>query len=148
MLVASRSLSHHRVIVVICNVFRTSLGFCLNNDRPWVSGRHPGHAGILHLPHYNSEFNSCAFLFYYCSRIAQGSLLGRDVMLCLLMLADGLVSASYGSIYPAVQNLLLAARAAGLGAALITLPLWSTWLVGRVLGLPWRVAACAIVPLV
>ena len=29
----------------------------------------------------------------------------------------------YGSIYPSVQNLLLAARAAGLGAALITLPL-------------------------
>src|SRR3989449_3743630 len=34
----------------------------------------------------------------------------------------------YGSIYPSVQNLLLAARAAGLGAALITLPLWSTFL--------------------
>jgi hypothetical protein len=29
----------------------------------------------------------------------------------------------YGSIYPAVQNILLAAQAAGLGAALITLPL-------------------------
>ena len=26
-----------------------------------------------------------------------------------------------------MQNLLLAARSAGLGAALITLPLWSTW---------------------
>jgi len=34
-------------------------------------------------------------------------------------------SSLYGSIYPSVQNLLLAARAAGLGAALITLPLWS-----------------------
>ena len=31
----------------------------------------------------------------------------------------------YGSIFPAVQNLLLAARALGLGAALTTLPLWS-----------------------
>src|SRR6185436_12835836 len=30
-------------------------------------------------------------------------------------------SSYYGSIYPSVQNLLLAARAAGLGAALITL---------------------------
>jgi hypothetical protein len=28
----------------------------------------------------------------------------------------------YGSIYASVQNLLLAARAAGLGAALITMP--------------------------
>jgi hypothetical protein len=46
------------------------------------------------------------------------------------------VTSYYGSIYPSVQNLLLAARAAGLGAALITLPLWSTWLVRRALGLP------------
>ena len=53
----------------------------------------------------------------------------------------------YGSIYPAVQNLLLAARAAGLGAALITLPLWSTFLARRALRLPWSVAPCAVVPL-
>jgi nitroreductase len=58
-----------------------------------------------------------------------------------------LVTSYYGSIYPAVQNLLLAARAAGLGAALITLPLWSTWLVRRALHLPWRVTPCAVVPL-
>ena len=57
------------------------------------------------------------------------------------------VTSYYGSIYPSVQNLLLAARAAGLGAALITLPLWSTWLVRRTLSLPWRVTPCAIVPL-
>ena len=57
------------------------------------------------------------------------------------------VTSYYGSIYPSVQNLLLAARAAGLGAALITLPLWSTWLVRRALGLPWRVTPCAVVPL-
>jgi nitroreductase len=50
-----------------------------------------------------------------------------------------MVTSYYGSIYPSVQNLLLPARAAGLGAALITLPLWSTWLVRRALGLPWRV---------
>jgi len=56
-------------------------------------------------------------------------------------------SSYYGSIYPSVQNLLLAARAAGLGAALITLPLWSTFLARRVLGLPWRVQPCAVVPL-
>ena len=33
----------------------------------------------------------------------------------------------YGSVFPSVQNLLLAARGVNLGAALITLPLWSTW---------------------
>ena len=53
----------------------------------------------------------------------------------------------YGSIYPSVQNLLLAARAAGLGAALITLPLWSRFLARRVLGLPFTIAPCAVVPL-
>jgi nitroreductase len=53
----------------------------------------------------------------------------------------------YGSIYPAVQNLLLAARAVGLGAALITLPLWSTFAARRILGCPWNVVPCAVVPL-
>src|SRR5438045_1490651 len=42
----------------------------------------------------------------------------------------------YGSIYPAIQNFLLACRAEGLGAALTTLPLWSMFLARRVLGLP------------
>ena len=53
----------------------------------------------------------------------------------------------YGSIYPAVQNLLLAARSVGLGAALITRPLWSHFLARRALGLPWNVSPCAVVPL-
>ncbi len=57
------------------------------------------------------------------------------------------VTSYYGSIYPSVQNVLLAARAVGLGAALITLPLWSTWLARRALRLPWRVTPCAVVPL-
>ncbi|BBZ40181.1 oxidoreductase [Mycobacterium conspicuum] len=56
-------------------------------------------------------------------------------------------SSAYGSIYPAVQNLLLAARAAGLGAALITMPLWSTLLAKRALGLPRNVTPCAVIPL-
>jgi nitroreductase len=53
----------------------------------------------------------------------------------------------YGSIFPSVQNLLLAARAAGLGAALITLPLWSTIAARRALGLPRNVTPCSVVPL-
>ena len=56
-------------------------------------------------------------------------------------------SSYYGSIYPSVQNLLLAARAAGLGAALITLPLWSTFAARRILGCPWSVQPCAVIPL-
>ena len=53
----------------------------------------------------------------------------------------------YGSAYPAVQNLLLAARGLGLGATLTTLPLWSTSLARRTLGLPSKVTPVAVVPL-
>ena len=57
------------------------------------------------------------------------------------------VSSHYGSIYPSVQNLLLAARSIGLGSALITLPLWSTTVARRVLKLPLTVEPCCIVTL-
>jgi nitroreductase len=53
----------------------------------------------------------------------------------------------FGSIFPAVQNLLLAARAVNLGAALTTIPLWNLMAVRRILGLPWRVTPCAVIPL-
>ena len=56
-------------------------------------------------------------------------------------------SSYYGSVYPSVQNLLLAARAMGLGAALITLPLWSTTSARRILGLPASVMPCCVVPM-
>jgi len=56
-------------------------------------------------------------------------------------------SSYFGSIYPSVQNLLLGARAAGLGAALITLPLWSSFAARRILGCPWSVLPCAVIPL-
>ncbi|HET6949525.1 MAG TPA: nitroreductase family protein [Acidimicrobiales bacterium] len=56
-------------------------------------------------------------------------------------------SSYYGSIYPSVQNLLLAARAVGLGASLVTLPLWSITVARRILGLPLTVEPCCVVPL-
>ncbi|MGQ0802885.1 MAG: nitroreductase family protein [Actinomycetota bacterium] len=56
-------------------------------------------------------------------------------------------SSFYGSIYPAVQNLLLAARALGLGATLTNLPVWSVLLARRTLGLPRNVTPVAAVPL-
>jgi nitroreductase len=73
------------------------------------------------------------------------------VVACLRGLRAGFPNVAatsfYGSIFPSVQNLLLAARAAGLGAALITLPLWSTFAARRALGLPWNVTPCAVIPL-
>jgi len=56
-------------------------------------------------------------------------------------------SSHYGSIYPSVQNLLLAARSIGLGAALITIPLWSNTVARRILELPSKVEPCCIVTL-
>ena len=56
-------------------------------------------------------------------------------------------SAFFGSIYPSVQNLLLAARAMGLGASLITLPLWNLTSSRRILKLPVSVTPCCIIPL-
>jgi nitroreductase len=52
-----------------------------------------------------------------------------------------------GSIYPSVQNLLLAARAMGLGAGLVTLPLWNMTSARRILGLPLSVTPYCVVPL-
>jgi nitroreductase len=73
------------------------------------------------------------------------------VVACLRGVRPGLppvaASSYYGSIYPAVQNLLLAARAIGLGAALTTLPVWSSLMARRTLGLPWNVSPIAAVPL-
>jgi nitroreductase len=56
-------------------------------------------------------------------------------------------SSRYGSIYPAVQNLLLAARAEGLGATLTTLPLWNRVGVRRILHLPLSVEPVACIPM-
>ena len=56
-------------------------------------------------------------------------------------------SSRYGSVYPAVQNLLLAARAQGLGATLTTLPLWNRIAVRRILHLPLNVEPVACVPM-
>jgi nitroreductase len=53
----------------------------------------------------------------------------------------------YATGFTAVQNLLLAAGALGLGTAASTLPLWSAWEARRTLGLPSRVTPVAAVPL-
>ena len=56
-------------------------------------------------------------------------------------------SSFFGSIYPSVQNLLLAARAMGLGASLITMPLWSVTSARKTLGLPLSVTPVCVIPL-
>lgn len=57
------------------------------------------------------------------------------------------VSSFYGSVYPAVQNLLLGCRAVGLGASLQTLPIWITPIARRILGLPRSMVPVCILPI-
>jgi nitroreductase len=71
----------------------------------------------------------------------------RGVRLPAMTAVPIAASSYYGSIYPSVQNLLLAARAVGLGATLVTLPLWSTIAARAILGLPRSVTPCCVVPL-
>jgi nitroreductase len=70
----------------------------------------------------------------------------RGIVPRVLALSPIGASSYYGSIYPAIQNFLLACRAEGLGAALTTLPLWSMTLARRALGLPFDVQPCAVIP--
>ncbi|MGH3560310.1 MAG: nitroreductase family protein [Mycobacterium sp.] len=71
----------------------------------------------------------------------------REGRLPFVPMPHAAASGYYGSIYPAVQNLLLAARAMGLGACLITLPLWNVTSIRRILKLPLSVTPCCIVPM-
>lgn len=57
------------------------------------------------------------------------------------------VSSYYGSVYPAVQNLLLACRAVGLGASIQTLPIWYVPAARRILGLPRSMTPVCIIPI-
>jgi nitroreductase len=52
----------------------------------------------------------------------------------------------YASVFPATQNLLLAARGLGLGAAFISLPLWWMSRARKALGLPRSITPVAVIP--
>ena len=57
------------------------------------------------------------------------------------------ISSQFGSIYPAIQNLMLAARAAGLGTTLMTLPLWNSWKLKKIIGAPWGLTPVCVIPM-
>ena len=57
------------------------------------------------------------------------------------------VASFYGSVYPAVQNLLLACRAVGLGASLQTLPLWHVRSARKILELPRDQNPVCLIPI-
>ncbi|MGV0700022.1 nitroreductase family protein [Mycolicibacter sinensis] len=100
-------------------------------------------AGIARAMEWQIDhFTEIPVLVVACLRL--GAREGRLPVVRMPHIAE---SAYWGSIYPSVQNLLLAARAMGLGASLITLPLWSQRASRRILGLPRDVTPCCIVPL-
>jgi nitroreductase len=88
------------------------------------------------------HFTEIPVLVVACLRLG-----ARDGKLPLVPMPHAVESGHYGSIYPSVQNLLLAARAMGLGGSLITLPLWSVASARRTLKLPHSVTPCCVVPL-
>jgi len=90
----------------------------------------------------SDHFTEIPVLVVACLRLG-----ARDGKLPLVRMPHVAESAYWGSIYPSVQNLLLAARAMGLGASLITLPLWSQTSARRILGLPGALTPICIVPL-
>ena len=57
------------------------------------------------------------------------------------------VASFYGSVFPAVQNLLLACRSVGLGASLQTLPIWIAPIARRILGLPREMVPVCVIPI-
>ena len=89
-----------------------------------------------------NHFTEIPVLVVACLRLG-----AREGRLPIVRMPHAAESAYWGSIYPSVQNLLLASRAMGLGASLITLPLWSRNSSRRILGLPMAVNPCCIVTL-
>jgi nitroreductase len=73
------------------------------------------------------------------------------ILVCALDMPAGLggaaVASHYGSVFPAVQNLLLAARGLGLGATLTTLHKMHDSDVKELLGIPANTETVALIPI-
>ena len=102
-------------------------------------------AGMTDTPHSGSAGRPCRrpSLSSSCPAWAEVPVEGQVPYVPLPpVLASGVAE----SIYPSVQNLLLAAGAMGLGANLVTLPLWSVTSARKILGLPPSVTPYCVVP--
>jgi nitroreductase len=96
----------------------------------------------------HSEGRLTPSLLDQVDRGAQGGIAGAPVLVVVggdSRLGDRRVLAA--SIFPAIQNLLLAAGALGLGAALTTLPLVFGDELAEIVGFPFEVQPMAVVPL-
>jgi nitroreductase len=94
---------------------------------------------IENADHMARHLDEVPVLIVVCARL--GDLLATDRHLDRLSIVGG------GSVYPSVQNLLLAARAEGLGTALTTLLCALEPQVKELLGIPEGIATAAMIPL-
>lgn len=88
------------------------------------------------------HFTEIPVLVVACMRLGV-----REGRLPFVRMPHAAESGYWGSIYPAVQNFLLAARAMGLGASLVTLPVWNVPSARRMLNLPVNVTPCCVMPI-
>jgi nitroreductase len=79
---------------------------------------------------------------------AEGGISGAPVLIVVCADVEAVVEAALpASIFPAVQNLLLAATALGLGSALTTLPTTFGRELGELVGVPGHIRPMAVVPI-
>ena len=94
---------------------------------------------VKHTEHFATHLDQVPVLIVVCAIIADLYVTDREL---------GRVSVVGGaSIYPAVQNLLLASREEGLGTCLTTLLCWDEPKVKDLLGIPDEAATVAMIPL-
>ncbi len=91
--------------------------------------------------HLSEHLHEAPVLIVPCLVFEQGRIMGDGAM------QDLARKSLYSSIYPAVQNLLLACRAYGLGACLTTLHLMYEEPIAHLLGLPENAETMALVPI-
>ena len=90
--------------------------------------------------HLSEHLHDAPVLIIPCLRFEQGRIKGDGAM------QDLARKSLYSSIYPAVQNLLLACRAVGLAACLTTLHLMYEQPIAELLGLPDDMETMALIP--
>jgi len=110
------------------NLARGSIARKTENDPKFAKVFRATDWGVEHFEAYPAMIVAC----FRGSRLAWPVILGASL---------------YGSIFPAVQNILLAARAVGLGVNLTTMPLWNNRKSRRILGLPRNVTPCVLITL-
>jgi nitroreductase len=132
-----------RVIKKLAGRYRKGWKFSYGGLLSGAGDNDPSLAKVIRAAQWQVDhFNEIPVVVVACLRLTV-----REGRAPYSLMPHAAVSGYWGSIYPSVQNLLLAARAMGLGASLITLPLWGVSRARKILGLPRSVTPCCVVAL-